>query len=302
MDDNRLNQDFTTKPVLTSGKRNPHMRSFRKIFAWLSIVGVSTASFGGGPTGAAQKDIPCTENKFVEQSCATVFLVGVEREKPFIAERTKITLESLGGETHLLHQETNFVARDAAGRIREEFHVSYGELALGGVASSHRDLNTSASLVDDLGQLRVHILDCFGDKWILLTPETQYAIAEQSCVEPAMFRPNDHPHFDPVSQLLNTKTQPDAPVEDLGYKKIEDIRAHGMRITFRGGEKDGDWKGEPVAVTEIWVSDELVVTLVWSYSDLKRGTETRTVLKGIKREEPDSSLFVVPSGYKIGSW
>lgn len=239
------------------------MRSFRKILASLSIAAVSTASFGGGSTfGAAQKHIPCTANNFVEQSCAAVFLVGVKPEKPFIAERTKITLESLGGETRLLHHETNLVARDTAGRIREEFHVSYGEMAVGGVASSHRDLNTSASLVDDLGQLRVSILDCFGGKRILLTPETLSALAEQSCVEPTMFRAAENPHFDPVSQLVNTKTWPDATVEDLGYKKIEDIRAHGMRITYRGGEKDGDWKGKPVVATEIWVSDELAVTLV----------------------------------------
>ena len=117
-----------------------------------------------------------------------------------------------------------------------------------------------------------------------------------------MFRPNDHPYFDTVSQLINTKTRPDATVEDLGYKKVEDMQAHGMRITFRGGEKDGDWKGKPVAVAEFWASDKLVVTLVWSYSDLKRGTETRIALKGIKREEPDTSLFVVPSGYKIDCW
>ena len=32
--------------------------------------------------------------------CHCLF-VGVEREKPFIAERTKMTLESLRGETHL---------------------------------------------------------------------------------------------------------------------------------------------------------------------------------------------------------
>jgi hypothetical protein len=276
------------------------MQSLRGILAWLNIVVVSTTSFGGGSTiGAAQKDIPCTETKLVEQSCADVIWIGVEREKPFIAELTKITLESLGGEAHLLHQETNFVARDSAGRIRQEFRVSHGELAIGGVASSHHDLNTGASLVDDQGQLRVFILDCFGGKWIELTPETHYAIARQSCVGPTMFRPNDYFRFDPVSQLVDIKTRPDVPVEDLGYKKVEDIRAHGTRITFRGNEKAGDWKGKPVSVTEIWVSDELGATLVWSYSDLKRGTETRIALKGIKREEPDPSLFGVPSGYEV---
>ena len=114
-----------------------------------------------------------------------------------------------------------------------------------------------------------------------------------------MFRPNDYFRFDPVSQLVDIKTRPDVPVEDLGYKKVEDIRAHGTRITFRGNEKAGDWKGKPVSVTEIWVSDELGATLVWSYSDLKRGTETRIALKGIKREEPDPSLFGVPSGYEV---
>lgn len=286
------------------------MPNLTKTLAWLSIVSISTSSFSGGSTYAApQKDSRCVTTNIVEQLCANTVWVGPGREKPFIAERTSKVLKSSGGEVQLLHEDKLFVARDAAGRIREEFHAlsskdanSPGKLALGGVPTSHNDLNTSTSLVDDPGQLTVSILDCFGGQQMQLTPETQYAIVQVSCAEPPVLPPNSHSYFDRVSQLMRPNPQPRAAFEDLGYKKIEDIQARGIRITIRGAEKDGEWAGKPVTVWEIWLSDQLGATLVWDHLDLKKGIESRARLTGIKRQEPDSSLFVVPSGYRIDQW
>jgi hypothetical protein len=136
-----------------------HLRDCKNSLAWFSIVTVSAALLFGSPAFAApQKDSPCTATKIMEQSCANVIWVGVERDKPFIAERKTITVEQ---DEVQIHQEADLVARDAVGRIREELRfyrktVPFERIALGGVPSSHRDLNTN---VDDTGQLIVTIRD-----------------------------------------------------------------------------------------------------------------------------------------------
>ena len=284
------------------------MRNFANALAWLSIVGISAGPYSDGSSFAIpQKDSRCAAANIVEQLCTNAIWIGPEREKPFIAERrASKVLKSSQGEVQILQEGKQFVARDSAGRIREEFHIGSskdanprGKLALGGIPSSHSDLNTSATLVDDPGQLTISILDCFGGQKIQLTPETQYAIVQASCVEPPIIPLNNSSYADKASRLIQANFQPGATVEDLGYKKIDDIQARGLRITIPGGDKDGQWAGKAVALSEVWLSDELGATLLWDYSDLKKGIESRTRITDIKREEPDSSLFVVPSGYKI---
>jgi hypothetical protein len=283
------------------------MRHFKKTFAWLSIVSVSAASLSAGPTFAApQSSSPCTATNIVDRSCANAIWVGPERDKPFSADRTTVTYKSSEDEIHFWHQETDSVSRDTAGRIREESHRFFGngspnrgKLALGGIPSSHMDLNTSTTLVDDLSQLSISILDCFAGKRIQITAETQSAIVQKSCVERPTFQPNDHPYFDSVSQQIKANSQPNSTVEDLGYGNVEFFQARGIKIMSQGGQKDGEWEGKPVAVWEMWISDDLGATLEWDYRDLRKGTQTHTQLKNIRRGEPDPSLFVVPTGYKI---
>jgi hypothetical protein len=308
MDGYRVCQDLPLNSAYNSTMSSMH--NFTKAVASLSIVAISAGPFSGGSTFAApQKDSRCATTNIVERLCVNAMWIGPEREKPFIAERTSKVLKSSQGEVQILQEAKQFVARDSAGRIREESHVlsskdanSPGKLALGGIPTSHSDLNTSTSLVDDPGQLTVSILDCFGGQQIQLTPETEYAIVQASCVEPPIVPQNSHSYSDRASQLIQATFQPGTTVEDLGYKRIDDIQSRGIRITIRGADKGGEWAGKPVSVSEIWLSDELGATLLWDYSDPKKGIESRASLTGIKRQEPDSSLFVVPSGYRIHHW
>ncbi len=296
------------------------MQCFRKTFAWLCIVSVSAASLWGGATSASpQKDAPCPESKVVEQTCANLTWVNADHGKPFIAERV---VQSVISSVPSIEQ-TEVLARDTTGRIREEFHFlktlrrvvsSHPILALGGVPSSLQDLNADTSFVTDnsvvsdsafvraQGEPTVSILDCFGGKRIELTPSTQTAIVQEPCARLPAFRPSDHPFSSKLTCFLNTNSHPDTRVEDLGYKQLQTLMARGIRITWLGSEKDGDWKGKPTKVWEEWVSDELGVTLLWTYSDLRRQVENHATLQNIRREEPDASLFTVPSGYKITSW
>ena len=263
------------------------MLGFRDIVAWLNIASISTASLLAGSTSALGQDSHlCTEINYVAVACAASRGISVEKDKPFIAVRVAKSSDRV-------FHENDLVARDAAGRIYEENHSF--PLQFYGFKSFHE-----ANTIWALGT--VSILDCFGGKRIQLTPSTQTAIVQEPCAPLPVFRPSDHPFSYKLTCFLNTNSHPDTRVEDLGYKQLQTLKARGIRITWLGSEKDGDWKGKPTKVWEEWMSDELGVTLLWTYSDLRRQVENHATLQNIRREEPDASLFTIPSGYKITSW
>lgn len=178
-------------------------------------------------------------------------------------------------------------------------------MALGGIPSSQRDLNVDGQ-GELMGNLRVTILDCFGGKEIQLTPSTHTAIVQQACADVPPSEPGEHLFSEKLTQVLNRGNRADT-VEDLGYKQravgiLQPLQLRGLKATWLGKERDGDWKGKPVAAWELWMSDEIGAILLWTTSDFRKHVETRFTLQNIRREDPDTSLFSVPSGYKVTSW
>jgi hypothetical protein len=283
------------------------MRGFENRFAWLAILGVFlslTCSVSSTP----QKDTPCTETRVIQQSCENFDWLNAERGNPFIAERLVTTTTAVESEVQM-HQATESVARDKTGRIRVEYHVSTGPngfrsvAALGGIPSSQHDLNINSD-GEVVGNLRVIILDCFGGKKIELRPGAQTAIVQQACAD--MSQPSEHSFSEKVAQLLTTGNHADT-VEDLGYKqqagmlRPQPLELHGLKATWLGKERDGDWKGKPVYAWEMWMSNEIGAILLWTTSDFRKQSETLYTLQNIRREDPDNSLFSVPAGYKVTS-
>jgi hypothetical protein len=264
------------------------MQGVRRTVAWLSIVSVSTVSFCGGPTYAAhQKDSSCSEARFVmELECGRFNSVNIERGKPFIAEQIVTRVKS----SIQLPELTEVVARDDKGRTREERHVPMG------LHSSRRDT------AQEPEELVVSILDCFGGQTILLRTTEQIAFVQEPCDELPAFQPSNHPYSYRLTQFVTGNGNPKLVMEDLGYRELQVGKARGIRFTWLGEEKDGDWNGKPKTVAEQWMSDELGVTVHWVYSDLQKQTEVRHTLQNVRREEPDASLFAVPSGYKVKGW
>jgi hypothetical protein len=143
----------------------------------------------------------------------------------------------------------------------------------------------------DPSELTVEIFDCFVGKTILLHPGAQSAVVAQSCADLQTFQPSEDPYSYKLTRFLRKNTDPNVTVEDLGYKRIQDVKVHGIRITSLGGEKDGDLKGKPAKLVEEWMSDDLGVTLLWVYTDLAKRMENRVSVTTIRREEPGFSLF-----------
>jgi len=90
----------------------------------------------------------------------------------------------------------------------------------------------------------------------------------------------------------------DVTTEPLGTKTILGLQAQGTRVTrtIPAGQI-GNTK--PISVvTERWVSTDLQIPLSFNHNDPMMGTMTSTVTS-VTRGEPDTSLFQVPSDYKI---
>jgi hypothetical protein len=86
--------------------------------------------------------------------------------------------------------------------------------------------------------------------------------------------------------------------EQLGDQTIEGIHATGTRVTttIPAGRMGNE---QPIIVTsERWYSPELRATVMTKHNDPWAG-ELKTQFTNVNTSEPDRSLFVVPSDYKI---
>ena len=86
--------------------------------------------------------------------------------------------------------------------------------------------------------------------------------------------------------------------EDLGSKTMEGVSVMGTRTTrtIPAGQIGND---KPLSiVTEVWLSPELKTIVYSKRSDPRMGDQT-FALTNIVRSEPDPSLFMVPSDFKL---
>jgi hypothetical protein len=86
--------------------------------------------------------------------------------------------------------------------------------------------------------------------------------------------------------------------ENLGDQMIGGIHATGTRVTttIPAGKMGND---QPILVTsERWYSPELKTTIMTKHTDPWAG-ELKTEFTNVNTSEPDSSLFTVPSDYKV---
>jgi hypothetical protein len=90
----------------------------------------------------------------------------------------------------------------------------------------------------------------------------------------------------------------DVTTEDLGTQTMEGVPVTGTRTTqtIPVGKIGND---RPIVITtEVWTSPDLKTTVLSKRSDPRMGDQTFK-LTNIQRSEPDSSLFTVPSDFKV---
>jgi len=225
--------------------------------------------------------------------------VGVERSKPFSGQRVVTSIGNNSNKTSKPVEWIEFIARDGQGRIRFEQQGTFKPADWRErMAMSNHEIEKIMAPGDTPGSL-VTIFDCFNGKSIVLQPEVQVAHVMQTCDSLPPTQQSSRPYSYLITQLLSTKPQPYTSVEDLGYREIEGIMAHGMRSTRLGADEDAEWNGRPTGFLEEWMSDELSATVLYVHSDFRAQSKTESRLTRIKKGELETALFEIPLGYKV---
>ncbi|MBV9211198.1 MAG: hypothetical protein JOZ52_11240 [Acidobacteria bacterium] len=209
---------------------------------------------------------------------ATVEMLGgglkAVKGLPYSAEAVTETSQVLGNGTRISHKSNMQVARDGEGRLRRERKLD----AIGPFTNAGD--NRTLIIIDD-PVLGYH-----------------FVLDEQSRTARKIPNPPPPPPPPGGEQPNEFGDFEEGKVESLGTQTIEGVEAEGMRstITIPAGRIGNDRALE--IVSERWYSKALQVVVMSKHSDPRMG-ETVYRLTNIKRNEPDASLFKVPSDYTV---
>ncbi len=200
---------------------------------------------------------------------------------PLTAELVVARDTTLANGTHIHNVSETKIYRDSQGRVRREIGMELNTPTTGAVK------RTMIVLVDPVS----------GNRY-LLNPDNK--TARQMPMRHGQHAGPGPAGADDEPPMMHGKFKDAAAIktEALGTKTIGGLQAQGTRVTrtIPAGEIGNDQAIE--VVTERWVSIDLQIPLLVTHTDPMMGTVTST-LTNINRGEPDASLFVVPSDYKI---
>jgi len=261
---------------------------------------------GGSPAGAAFQAKPGMVTMRVESMDAAPV-----KGAPFCATVTTEHTQSLVDGNRIHTTESSMLCRDSEGRTRREAGLNL----LG--ASQQTSAPKLITIVDPVAGVR-YLLDtenkiaqkmplmpgeevaAAGGMAIAKEPGAPHGPGKQIMIYQRTGGPGSDVSF---SDVTIKKSGPDsgepAPnSENLGDETVDGIHVTGTRVTTTiPAGKMGNEK--PITVTsERWYSPELKATIVTKHDDPWAG-ELKTELKNVNTSEPDSSLFVVPTDYKV---
>ncbi|THC44280.1 hypothetical protein [Massilia sp. Mn16-1_5] len=98
--------------------------------------------------------------------------------------------------------------------------------------------------------------------------------------------------------LADRKWAAKAVSRDLGTRDFEGVKAEGKQRSYEIPAGEVGNRNPIVVSDETWYAPDLQVTVYSKHSDPRSGDYVYR-LEGIKRGEPDASLFAVPSDYQV---
>jgi len=231
---------------------------------------------GGGPMGAGE------EIGFVrfESDLGGKTVTGA----PFSATMTTQTTQVLADGNHIDRTTTGTVARDSQGRTRREMTLpAIGPWAASGKTAPHV----------------VFINDRVAGTQYILQPDNKVARKVQRMGRGKHGgRPGPGPEGDVLYERGPRSNTENVTTTSLGTQTINGVQAEGTRTT-RTIPAGQIGNANPVVITsERWYSPDLQTVVMSKRSDPFAG-ETTFQLTNIQRQEPDASLFQVPSDYTM---
>jgi hypothetical protein len=240
-----------------------------------SLLGVMAALLGTSTTAYGQT-LFCQGWRAIES----------DPGKPFTAQNVSHSVTHYPDGTEHTFDSSDLVARDTGGRVYREWHPP----SIDGRRNQPPDVSSRKE--GRIYTAVISISDCGGGKATTVFPDMKIARVTEG--------PRTDLHYNSFFEALAYMQRPSNTVfEDLGFKEIEGFPTHGFRVMVLGTEDDGEWSGKPTYFTECWVSDDLAATILEIHTSLRGKNESRGTLTHIQRQEPNASLFEIPSDYKI---
>jgi hypothetical protein len=245
---------------------------------------------------AEEKALAWRSSGFPGMQDAGVMFGEVVKGAPFSAQRTEESLQTLGDGTHISNKSSVSYARDSAGRVRredDEWITIYDP-----VANTSYRLNKKNHTGNRVELLRGQTTD----RQKLEMEQAQAALLKMQAERSA-----DLDKVKRENEIMVTTNGPNGSAisvrragveESLGSQVVNGVMADGTRVTHTipAGDFGND---RPIqTVTESWYSPELHLTVLFKRSDPREGDVT-TQYTGIKRGEPDATLFELPAGYTL---
>lgn len=195
---------------------------------------------------------------------------------PFSAQVNRETIQVLSDGTRVDRKETGSIARDGAGRTRQEITLP----AIGPLAASGQVPHIA--FIRDPAAAKNYILN--ENKKTAMTFDHPAGANEQGRRM--------------MKQKMNAGENPNVQTVSLGTKTINGLTVQGTRRTrtIPVGQIGND---KPIVITrEEWYSPDLQIVISSTRSDPRFGTTTFQ-LTNINRSEPPQSLFIVPPDYTV---
>ena len=195
---------------------------------------------------------------------------------PFSAQVNRETIQVLSDGTRVDRKETGSIARDGAGRTRQEITLP----AIGPLAASGQ--------VPHIASIR----DPAAGKTYILNENKKTAMTFS---HPAGANEQGRRM---MKQKMNVGENSSVQAVSLGTKTIDGLTVQGTRRTrtIPVGQIGND---KPIVITrEEWYSPDLQMVISSTRSDPRFGTTTFQ-LTNINRSEPPQSFFIVPPDYTV---
>jgi hypothetical protein len=202
---------------------------------------------------------------------------------PFSATITTQTSQVLADGNHIDRTTTGTIARDSQGRTRRDMALpALGSWTTSGQASPHV----------------VFINDNVSGTQYVLQPDRKTARRLEFLHGHRHGGRTANSQFVPRSETEGTNNQTNVTTTLLGTQTINGVQAEGTRVT-RTIPAGAIGNANPIVIThERWYSTELQTVVMIKRSDPRMG-QTTFQLTNIQKQEPDATLFQVPSDYTV---
>ena len=230
---------------------------------------------------------------------------SVVKGAPYSAAITNESVQTLADGTHIVQSSDGSSARDSQGRTRQDAPLP----VIGGLSAT--DAPHLVMIQDPVAGVgyTLNLTDKTAWKHPMMPPGrpgmpgtavTTNTVIVRSGGGPAGELPPPPPGDAPMffTKRMVAEDTGDVTTENLGTQTMEGVQVTGVRTTqtIAAGKIGND---RPISiVTEVWTSPELKTIVLSKRNDPRTGEQTFK-LTNIQRGEPDSSLFTVPSDFKL---